>query len=54
MHSFHRSRGRILFEVLCAFVISASCVGTWMQTGAWAMLPAAFAALLYGLTLVLP
>jgi hypothetical protein len=49
MHSFHRSRGRILFEVLCAFVISASCVGTWMQTGAWAMLPAAFAALLYGL-----
>jgi hypothetical protein len=48
MHSFHRSRGRIVFEVLCALAISASCVGAWMQTGAWALLPAAFALLLYG------
>lgn len=49
MHSFHPSRGRILFEVFGALVVSASCVGTWMQTGAWAMLPAAFVALLWGL-----
>lgn len=49
MHSFHHSRGRIFFEVLCALGISASCVGAWMQTGASAMLPAAFVAALYGL-----
>jgi len=47
MHSFH-SRGRIFFEVFCALVVAASCAGAWMQTGAWALLPAAFAALLYG------
>jgi len=50
MHSFHHSRGRILFEVFCALVVAASCAGAWMQTGAWALLPAALAALLYGLT----
>jgi hypothetical protein len=49
MHSFHPSRGRILFEVFCAFAISASCVGAWMQTGAWALLPAALVSALYGL-----
>ena len=49
MHSFHHSRGRIFFEVLCALGISASFVGAWMQTGASAMLPAAGLALLYGL-----
>ena len=49
MHSFHHSRGRIFFEVSCALGISASCVGAWMQTGASAMLPAAFITALYGL-----
>jgi len=49
MHSFHYSRGRILFEVFCALAIAASCVGAWMQTGASAFLPAAVAAALYGL-----
>jgi len=49
MHSFHHSRGRILFEVVCALVVAASCAGAWMQTGAWALLPAASVALLYGL-----
>jgi hypothetical protein len=48
MHSFHHSRSRILFEVLCALAISASCGGAWMQTGAWALLPAAAVAALYG------
>jgi hypothetical protein len=49
MHSFHQSRGRVFFEVLCALAVSASCVGTWMQTGAPAPLAAAAATLLYGL-----
>jgi hypothetical protein len=49
MHSFHPTRERILFEVFCALAIAASCVGAWMQTGAWALLPGAFAAALYGL-----
>ena len=49
MHSFHQSRGRILFEVLCALAISVSFVGAWMQTGASALLPAAAVTLLYGL-----
>ena len=48
MQSFHRSRGRILFEVFCAFAIAESCVGAWKQTGAWALLPAAVVAALYG------
>jgi len=49
MHSFHHSRGRIFFEVLCAFGIAASCVWAWQQTYATAMLPAAGIAGLYGL-----
>jgi hypothetical protein len=49
MHSFHYSRGRILFEVFCALAISASCVGAWIETGAWALLGAAAIAALYGL-----
>jgi hypothetical protein len=49
MHSFHPTRERILFEVFCALAIAASCVGAWMQTGAWALLPGAFTAALYGL-----
>ena len=49
MHSVRHSRSRILFEVLCALAIAASFVGAWMQTGAWAFLPAAGAAALYGL-----
>ena len=48
MQSFHRSRGRILFEVFCAFAVAESCVGAWKQTGAWALLPAAVVAALYG------
>ena len=49
MHSFHHSRGRILFEVFCALAIAEACVGAWRQTGAWALLPAAFVSALYGL-----
>ena len=49
MHSFHHSRSRILYDVFCALAISASCVGAWMQTGAWALLPAAAVAALYGI-----
>ncbi len=49
MHSFHQSRGRILFEVFCALGISASCVAAWMQTYAPAMLAVAGFAGLYGL-----
>ena len=48
MHSPHQSRVRIVFEVLCALTVSVSCVGTWNQTGATALLPAAAATLLYG------
>jgi hypothetical protein len=48
MHSPHPSRGRILFEVLCAFAIATSFVGAWKQTGAWTLLPAALVAALYG------
>ncbi len=48
MHSFQPSRGRILFEVFCAFGLVASCVGAWKQTGASALLAAASFAGLYG------
>jgi hypothetical protein len=48
MQSFHRSSGKILFELFCAFAVSASCVGAWMQTGAWSLLVAASVAALYG------
>lgn len=49
MQSFQHSRARILFEVACAFGISASCVEAWTQTYATAMLAAAAIAALYGL-----
>jgi hypothetical protein len=49
MHSFQHSRVRILFDVACAFGISASCVWAWMQTYASAFLPAAAITALYGL-----
>ena len=48
MHSFHQSRGRVMFEVLCALGMVASCVGAWQQTGASALLAAASVAGLYG------
>jgi hypothetical protein len=48
MHSFQPSRGRIFFEFLCALGIVASSVGAWKQTGASALLLAAFVAGLYG------
>ena len=48
MHSFHPSRGRILFDFLCALGIVASGVGAWKQTGATALLAAAAVAGLYG------
>ena len=49
MHSFHQSRGRIAFEVLCALTVSASCAAAWLQIGVAAFLPAAAATGLYGL-----
>ena len=49
MHSFHQSRSRIAFEVLCALTVSASCAAAWMQVGATAFLPASVATGLYGL-----
>lgn len=49
MHSFHHSRGRIFFEVLCAFGMSASLAVAWMQTYSSALLAAAAVAALYGL-----
>ncbi|HEX6740628.1 MAG TPA: hypothetical protein VF079_02385 [Sphingomicrobium sp.] len=49
MHSFHQSRVRIVFEVLCAYGIAASCVGAWQQLGATAFLAAGAVAALYGL-----
>jgi len=49
MDNVHRSRARIFFEVLCAFGLSASFAGAWMQLGATAFLPAAGIAALYGL-----
>ena len=49
MHSFHQSRGRILFESFCALAISASCIGAWTDLGTLAFLPAAAVSALYGL-----
>ena len=49
MQSFHQSRGRIFFEVVCALTVGASCYVAWLQTGAWALLPAAAAIGLYSL-----
>ncbi len=49
MQSVQPSRGRILFEVLCAFALAASFAGAWMQLGASALLAAASVAAFYGL-----
>lgn len=49
MSSFRQSRGRIFFDTLCAFGMSASCALAWMQTYATALLGAAGIAGLYGL-----
>jgi len=49
MHSTYPSRGRIFFEVLCAFAMVTACVGAWRQTGASALLIGAAVAALYGL-----
>lgn len=48
MHSAHHSRGRIAFEVFCAFALAGSLAGAWAQTDAWALLSAAAIAALYG------
>ena len=49
MQSFHRSRPKIFFEVLCAFAIAASFAGAGMQTGASALLAASSVVALFGL-----
>jgi hypothetical protein len=49
MQGFRQSRGRIFFDTLCAFGMSASCALAWMQTYADALLGAAGIAGLYGL-----
>ena len=49
MSSFHQSRGRIFFDTLCAFGMSASCAIAWEQTYATALLGAAGVAGLFGL-----
>ena len=49
MHSFHPSRGRIVFEVLCALTMAASCVVAWQQTYVPAFLAMAGVAALYAL-----
>jgi hypothetical protein len=41
MHSYHRARGKILFEVLCALSLAASFAGAWDQTGSSALLASA-------------
>lgn len=47
MHSFHHSRGRILFEAACALMISASCVAAWKDLGVPAFLAVAAVSALY-------
>jgi hypothetical protein len=49
MHRSNPSRGKVLFEVLCALGMSASLAGAWMQTHATALLGAAGIAALYAL-----
>ena len=49
MSSFHQSRGRIFFDSVCAFGMSAFCAVAWTQTYATAMLGAASVAGIYGL-----
>jgi hypothetical protein len=41
MHSVQRSRGKVLFEVLCALGLAASLAGAWDQTGSSALLASA-------------
>ena len=41
MHSNHRARGKILFEVLCVLSLAASFAGAWDQTGSSALLASA-------------
>lgn len=47
MHSFHHSRGRILFDVFCALVVAAASAVAWSQTGASALLALAAVAAVY-------
>lgn len=49
MHSFHQSRGRIAFDVLCALALAASCAAAWAQTGVSAFLAMSCVAIAYGL-----
>ena len=41
MHSHHRARGKILFEVLCALSLAASFAVASVQTGSSALLASA-------------
>jgi hypothetical protein len=41
MHSVHRARGKILFEVFCALSLAASFASAWDQTGSSALLASA-------------
>ena len=49
MHSYQPSRSRILFQVLCAFGMSAALAVAWVQTGATALAAGASIAALFGL-----
>jgi hypothetical protein len=49
MHSFHQSRGRILFDAFCALAVASASVVAWMQTGASALLALAGVATVYAL-----
>lgn len=54
MHSFHRSRGKVLFELFLLLVLAASLAGAWIETGASALLAAAAATAVYGFAQLLP
>lgn len=41
MHSHHRARGKILFEVLCALSLAASFAAAWDEIGSPALLASA-------------
>jgi hypothetical protein len=49
MHSFHHSRGRVLFEIFCALTIAASCVVAWQQSYISAFLAIGGVAALYAM-----
>ena len=49
MHSHHRARGKILFEVLCALSLAASLAAAWDQTGSSALLASASIVALFAL-----